>query len=374
MWKNRINPQPMFDVLERANQREKLGHYVARMEIGDTPGFYNQAIHDKVTKFASSPFRYSPSRGEAKLIEKVIQTQWPQASPENVVIGPANFLITAALATRTSVGDHVLLPDPGFPSYKLSADFLGLNISYYPVGNSLEDGFPDIQEFVLKMEHRPKVVVINNPSNPLGLAFLGKDVEEGLGNIASNGINIIFDETYINLVYDETDAFTSSINAIRIRSFSKEHCAPGLRVGYAFGEPNDIKCMADLISLSVSCVPQFIQFAIAEYLGSPLADEFTNKLRNEMKHRLERLSLILPAGSLNSSPNAAFYAMVNVGERGGEAAYLHLMENNVATCPGTRFGAESRNTVRVSLAGATENFEKDLGLLSKGLKKWNLNS
>jgi aspartate/methionine/tyrosine aminotransferase len=361
----------MFDVLEKANQREAAGHYVARMEIGDTPGFYNRAIHEKVAKFASSPFRYSPSRGEPRLIEKVIATQWPHASHENIVIGPANFLITAALASKTSSGDIVLLPDPGFPSYKLSADFLGLNVIYYPVGNNIDNGFPDIRQFISKMDYPPKVIVINNPSNPLGLAFSGKEIETSLSDISALGTSVIFDETYINLIYDGTDAFTPSIDAIRIRSFSKEHCAPGLRVGYAYGDAESTKCMADLISLSVSCIPQFIQFAISEYLGSALAYEFTNELNLEMKSRFHRLSLVLPTGSLNSSPNAAFYAMINVGERGGESAFLNLMESNVSTCPGTRFGYESRNTVRVSLAGAAEHFDKDLEMLSIGLARWN---
>jgi len=361
----------MFDVLEKANHREEAGHYVARMEIGDTPGFYNRAIHEKVAKFAASPFRYSPSRGEPRLIEKVIATQWPYASHENIVIGPANFLITAALASKTSTGDIVLLPDPGFPSYKLSADFLGLKIIYYPVGNQVDNGFPDVQKFIAALDYPPKVIVINNPSNPLGIAFSGKEIQKCLANISSLGTSVIFDETYINLIYDETVAFTPSNDAIRIRSFSKEHCAPGLRVGYAYGDAEATKCMADLISMSVSCIPQFIQFAISEYLGSASAFEFTRELNLEMKSRFNKLSLVLPTGSLNSSPNAAFYAMINIGDRGGEAAFLNLMESNVSTCPGTRFGFESRNTVRVSLAGAAENFDKDLEMLSIGLARWN---
>ena len=44
-WRDRIAPQPMFDVLSMARERERLGHYVARMEIGDTPGFRNDFIH-----------------------------------------------------------------------------------------------------------------------------------------------------------------------------------------------------------------------------------------------------------------------------------------------------------------------------------------
>jgi hypothetical protein len=57
-WSDRIKPQPMFDVLTMAREREKKGEYVARMEIGDTPGFRNEYIHELVTKHSSSPYRY----------------------------------------------------------------------------------------------------------------------------------------------------------------------------------------------------------------------------------------------------------------------------------------------------------------------------
>ena len=175
-WRERINPQPMFDVLTMARQRESLGHYVARMEIGDTPGFRNDFIHDLVTKYSSSPYRYSPSRGEDVLISKVLETQWPNYSNENVVIGPANFLITAALASVTSPGDYVMLPDPGFATYKLSADFLGLRILYYPVYQAGNPSFPNLTDFVAASGVLPRVLIINNPSNPLGVAFEGAQI------------------------------------------------------------------------------------------------------------------------------------------------------------------------------------------------------
>ena len=73
-WSERIKPQPMFDVLSMARKRELEGHYVARMEIGDTPGFRNDYLHSLISKYATSPFRYSPSQGEKVLINKVIET------------------------------------------------------------------------------------------------------------------------------------------------------------------------------------------------------------------------------------------------------------------------------------------------------------
>lgn len=83
-WRERINPQPMFDVLSMARKREAQGNYVARMVIGDTPGFRNKATHEVVSDYSSSPFRYSPSGGENVLIDKVLATQWPNHLESNV--------------------------------------------------------------------------------------------------------------------------------------------------------------------------------------------------------------------------------------------------------------------------------------------------
>jgi aspartate/methionine/tyrosine aminotransferase len=360
----------MFDVLTMARQRESLGHYVARMEIGDTPGFRNDFVHDLVTKHSSSPYRYSPSRGEDVLISKVLETQWPTYSNENVVIGPANFLITAALASVTSPGDYVMLPDPGFATYKLSADFLGLKILYYPVYQAGKPYFPDLANYVAASGVRPRVLMINNPSNPLGVAFEGAQIQNSIAPLIQDGMQVIFDETYVNLVYDETESLVSDIEAIRLRSFSKEHCAPGLRIGYAVAAPTEARTMADLMSLSISCAPQFIQFAIADYLGSPEALLFTNNLKKEMGRRLQFLADAIPKGLLQTTPNAAFYSLVDMGTRGGDEGFSFLLDRNVSTCPGSKFGQNSASSVRVSLAGPVNKFETDIQMLSKALNEW----
>lgn len=369
-WSERIKPQPMFDVLTMAREREAQGNYVARMEIGDTPGFRNDYIHELVTKYSSSPYRYSPSRGEGVLISKVLETQWPHHAEENVVIGPANFLITAAMASATSPGDFVLLPDPGFASYKLSADFLGLNIIYYPVYENGVPIFPDLEALLLTMVERPKIIMVNNPSNPLGVAFDGALISKGLKNFPSLGIQVILDETYINLVYDETNVTLDFPSAIRLRSFSKEHCAPGLRIGYAVADKDAATTMGDLMSLSISCIPQFIQFAVADYLGSHEALDFTKNLRVEMGKRLKYTAESLPSGMLETTPNAAFYSMINMGTRGGDEGFEFLLNHNVSTCPGSKFGANAKDTVRVSLAGSATTFEKDIEMLAAALNKW----
>ena len=369
-WSSRINAQPMFDVLSKANSRELEGVYVARMEIGDTPGFLNTEIHTLVAKHAAEPYRYSPSKGENKLIETVFKTQWPDLDDglNSISIAPANFLITAALAAVTSPGDLVLVPDPGFPTYKLSCDFLGLKIAYYPIFPNPKKEFPNLDFFCKENKFKPKVVIINNPSNPLGLAFDGLKVVKSVNGLQMDGCKFIIDETYANLIYDGTDSNLKNLQATRIRSFSKEHCAPGLRIGYAVADNATSKIISDFISLTISCSPKFLQLAVAEYLDSNESTAFTNLVREEMNYRFRLLKEIIPSEMMLSVPNSAFYALLTTGD--DLKSFDFLLERNVSTCPGSKFGSASSGTVRVSLAGASKRFVEDLNMLGKGLLEW----
>lgn len=368
-WASRIRPQPMFDILSKANQRESEGHYVARMEIGDTPGFYNSGIHELLSKYSNEPLRYSPSNGEPSLINAVFESEWPQYSNSQfeVSIAPANFLITAALAAMTEPGDLVLIPDPGFPTYKLACDFLGLqteNYTLYPNPNLL---FPSFDQLNLQAK-KPKVLIVNNPSNPMGIAFNGSQVLKAITPLIHNGVKVILDETYVNLVYDGTSSIVDFPDAVRIRTFSKEHCAPGLRIGYSLSKREYSKVISNFISLTISCAPKFLQLAVAEYLLSQSRSTFQQQIHEEMRFRFSELTRILPKNAFLIKPNSAFYALIHTGD--AEKSFNFFLNYNVATCPGSRFGDTSKESLRVSIAGKSENFEKDLNLLKFAQEAW----
>jgi aspartate aminotransferase len=366
-WASRINAQPMFDVLELANAQASKGNYVARMEIGDTPGFKNESIHELLREAAQEPHRYSPSPGEPQLIEQVFASQWKNYSQSkyDVCIAPANFLITAALLASTSPGDLVLLPNPGFPTYKLACDFLGLRIAYYDLYPSSNNNFPDLKMHFTNKSDNPKVIIVNNPSNPLGIAYSGQDVSSALHRYP---LQVILDETYTNLIYDQVKPEIEFEEAIRIRSFSKEHCAPGIRIGYVLAPKSKAKTIADFISLTISCSPKFIQLAVANYLASENCAVFTGKIRHEMSRRIDFLLQNVPPEMILSKPNSAFYAIIQTG--GKEDCFEFLLSRNVSTCPGSKFGTATNGTVRISLAGDEKCFEKDISMLSSALSEW----
>jgi aspartate/methionine/tyrosine aminotransferase len=367
-WANYIEAQPMFDILEAANSRSKISGYVARMEIGDTPGFKNLAVHKLISKYAGDEFRYAPSKGDPDLISTLFSTQWPRFSnlSYDIAVAPANFLITASLASVTSQGDTVLLPNPGFPTYRLAANFLRLKVVYYSPSDFLPNAPMKSRNALLSNLKKAKVIVINNPSNPIGINYEGRFFSEILDKFKS--VKVVLDETYVNLVYDSSDPFVESDNFIRIRSFSKEHCAPGLRIGYAIADSKTIKVISDFISLSISCAPKFIQLAISEYLKSSESSEFVEKLKVSMKSRINHLLQTVPSEFLPTIPNSAFYAFLKV--RSDEEAFKFLLENDIATCPGTRFGTNGRGYLRVSLAGLESTFYDDLTKLGLKLNEY----
>jgi len=369
-WSDLINAQPMFDVLTLANKREQLGHYVARMEIGDTPGFQNNAINKLLLKYSQEPHRYSPSKGEPFLIDVLFETQWKQFAKTSydISIAPANFLIMAALAAVTSPGDTVLIPDPGFPTYKLACDFLGLKTLSYSLYAKNSNVFPTINYLDSDIKNQPKVIIVNNPSNPLGIAYGGEQILSAIKSLIDNDVQMIIDETYINLVYDSTVAFIPNVDAIRIRTFSKEHCSPGLRVGYVLANQKYSKTIADFISLTISCAPKFIQMAIADYLSSNESSIFRESVTIEMKRRHGLLLSLLPDDAVLVKPNSAFYAMIETGN--SEESFNFFLERNVATCPGSKFGTAANTALRISIAGNSDNLIRDFEILHNAFHEW----
>ena len=368
MWQNRINPQPMFDILTKARERELAGNYVARFEIGDTTGFSNLKLHKSVEKYSLSNFNYSPPAGEEKLIEVLYRTQWPEYSENKfkINVAPANFLILCSLAATTSPGDTIFIPNPYFPTYKLAAEFLGLNIVYYEV--SL-DGLPVLDNSKIELiQSNPALLIICNPSNPLGTAVDGKIFVDFIQEIRKRfpAIQVLLDETYVNLVYDsKINAVVSDEKAIRIRSLSKEHCAPGLRIGYVLSTSEIAETITNMISLTVSCSPSFIQLAVSEYLNSADAELFVLNLKKEMSQRILACSEIFSSEIMPNIPNSTFYTLVKIKD---SETFEKLIRNNVSVCPGYKFGSTLKGYARISLAGQKENLLNDLTSLHAALE------
>ena len=67
----KIFPQPMFEILQEAQNLESQGKNIIHLEIGDSSSFKNNQLHNLVKKnlALTDSLEYSPSEGESKLRE-----------------------------------------------------------------------------------------------------------------------------------------------------------------------------------------------------------------------------------------------------------------------------------------------------------------
>jgi histidinol-phosphate aminotransferase len=128
-------------------------------------------------------------------------------------------------------GDRVLIPDPAFAYYGMSARYSGAMVDRYSLDRA--DEFSQTAETVLADYDGHRVVYITSPHNPTGS-------EMSLGEIETVAAET--DEETLVLVDEAYGEFTTNPSARRLigeredicvlRTFSKSHGLAGLRVGY----------------------------------------------------------------------------------------------------------------------------------------------
>ena len=287
---------------------------------------------------------------------------------DNVVVTPANAAISQVINSITDIGDSLLLPDPGFPTFNLSTKYHEVRTVLYNLDqdNGYQLNIQNIKNKI-KSDSSIKAIVINNPSNPLGIYHNLEDIDEVTEFCEKRKVFVILDDTYRCLIYNPT--YKRNIhrdNIIYIYSMSKDTASPAMRIGCVVGDSKVIKCISRHNSLFYSCLPKFIQLAAAEYLMEDHRP-YRIKMRNEMIRRINTIDEILKKTHAISyiKPNAGIYYWINVsntGMTGKELSLRLLTESGVCVCPGEGFGPSGINYIRICISGDDE-------LLMKGIDK-----
>lgn len=363
----------MFNILALANAIEASGEKVYRLEIGDTSLNADPQILELLNQieFTAGTLSYSPSLGESQLrkalADKHNELKGTNIGIDNVAVTPANAAISQLMMLLADSGDTVVLPDPCFPTYRLAAKFAQLRVKDTPLARSSQYQF-DIGEIRALFASDPsiKMMLIDSPSNPLGIAHSRAQIEELARACQEFSVSMVVDETYRNLIYDNALDHNYDVPGITwIYSLSKDAGVPGLRIGSVVGSPPLIAKLGDFNSMFYSCLPKHIQLTCGKFLDSQSSS--IEQIRNKYRVRLERVYRELSESQslIPSRPNSSIYCFVDVsptGLSGEEFATQLLVSENVAVCPGNGFGRSGENSVRITVCGD----EKDL---TEGLKR-----
>jgi aspartate aminotransferase len=375
-----VKPSATLAIDARAKALKAAGKDVVGLGAGepdfDTPDHIKaaaiKAIHDGFTK-------YTPVEGTLGLREAIVakfqRENGLTYTPDQILVscgGKQSFFNLAQAILDP--GDEVVIPAPYWVSYPDMA----LLASGAPV---LVHAGAD-QQFKITpaqlnaaMTDKTKLVVINSPSNPTGMAYSAEELA-ALGAVLREYPRAVIatDDMYEHIRWASTP-FVNILNVcpdlgprtLVLNGVSKAYSMTGWRIGYAGGPTDVIKAMKKVQGQSTSNPASISQVAAQAALEGP--QECIQTMLSAFKERhdfvVERLNGIQGIECLPT--DGTFYVFPKVqgmierldGVNNDLELAEYLIEQvGVALVPGSAFGLGGH--VRISIATSRENLEKAL--------------
>ena len=307
-----------------------------------------------------------------KLVEKLERVNGITTTPEQIACAPGGVgAIAAMLAAVLEPGDEVLLPDPGWPNYRMMPPWLGARAVLYPCPPA--HGFqPDLDALAALVSPRTRVLVVNSPNNPTGAVYPTSTIAAMIEFAQRHNLRLLSDECYDQVVLDGAWTSPASIepNDPRIATvftFSKTYAMTGWRLGYLVGEPKLVDVATKVLESNSSCVSTISQVAAEAALVGP-QNCVAGMLGAYRRRRDLVLQILKDAELFIAEPTGAFYVMADVSPAGlpsREFAFRLLRERGVSVAPGTAFGEVAAGAVRISLASSDEDLSEGVRRLAE---------
>ncbi len=335
---------------------------VIHLEVGEpnfpTPPHIVEAAYRAAR---SGQTKYVPNAGVPELREaiaaKLRRRNGLAATSDDVVVtaGGVQALYLTLLALLEP-GDGVLIPDPGWPNFRMIVTVLSGAVQPYRL-RAAERYQPCIADLEAAATSRTKALILNSPSNPLGSVTSADRIRDVLAWAAERGIWVISDECYDEIVFDDSLASPGALgpaeHLVSCYSFSKTYAMTGWRVGYAVTANKKLRAgLAKLQEPVISCVNAPAQAAATAALHGP--QQVVEQMRAAYQARRDAAVAALQAGGVTvTNPAGAFYLWLDISPWAAsdwDFAVSLLDQAGVAVAPGSAFGEHGSGFVRISLA------------------------
>ncbi len=360
-------PPYIFERISRLNaQARAAGRDVIDLGMGnpDLPAPPHVIAKLKETVDEPGVHRYSASKGIGVLRQAIVGRYAKRfgvsLDPDKeavAVIGSKEGLCHFALAAFNS-GESILVPNPSYPAHYFPFHIIGVRTQDMPL--LAENNFlPDLSKINLKVEPRPKAMLLSFPQNPTTAVANLDFLKEAVDFCRRNNLFLIHDLAYGELVFDGGTAPSilqvpgAKDIAIEFYSLSKTYNMAGWRVGFAVGNEDLVSALVKLKSYYDYGVFTPIQMAAVAALDGP--QECVVQIRQTYQKRRDVLvSCLKKVGwDVPVSP-ATIYLWAPLPEKMramGSLAFATLMldKADVAVSPGIGFGPYGEGFVRIAL-------------------------
>jgi histidinol-phosphate aminotransferase len=172
-----------------------------------------------------------PKSAHTDLTERLAE-RW-DVTPEQVWLSPgADGAIDNLSRAVLDPDDEILVPEPGFAYYAMSARYHHGDANEYAIEKA--EDFAQTPASVLDAYDGERMVYLTTPHNPTGTAFEPAELVEIAESVDSETL-VVVDEAYGEFadLPSAVDLLDEHDNVAVLRTFSKAYGLAGLRVGYA---------------------------------------------------------------------------------------------------------------------------------------------
>lgn len=344
---------------------------------------------------------YSSPRGEKYFLDAVVKMMKNnfnvELNPANEIFsligskeGLANFIrVILNPTTKNDEKEIVLVPDPGYASYKEMVKVSG-GLAY-PVPLLEENNFmPDMESVLAKLikdglnPKKIKALLINYPNNPLGATATREYLTSVVEFCKKHHILLISDAAYIDMYFKPELKPISILEidgakdiAVEFFSFSKPFAMTGWRLGWICGNSEAVSCFGKLKSTLDSGIFKCIQKAGAEILNSEEGIEYIKKANEGFKKNQELfvkgLREELGWAKFNV-PDATFYLWLPIPPRYKSAVEFTddlMYKSGVIAVPGEAFGENGKGFFRVSIVCSEDKLKEVILRMKQDGFTWN---
>ena len=373
----RIKPSPTIAVTTKARELRAEGKDVIGLGAGepdfDTPDNVKEAAIDAIKK---GDTKYTAVDGTPALkkaiVEKFKRENNLNYETDQITVGTGGkqVIYNTFMATLNK-GDEVIIPAPFWVSYPDMVLLAGGTPKIIKCDE--KEGFKlSAKKLKKAITKKTKWLILNSPSNPTGIGYTKKEIEDLSEVLIKNKkVYILSDEIYEHIRYDDYKFFTiAQISKLKERTLtmngvSKSYAMTGWRIGYAAGPKEIISAIRKIQSQSTSNPSSISQAAAVEALNGE--QNFIRERSDAFKERrdfvVRSLNEIKGINCLN--PNGAFYVFPSCKgllnkktklKTDTEFVQKLLEKSMVAVVQGSAFGLDGY--FRISYATSMENLKK----------------
>jgi aspartate aminotransferase len=384
-----IKPSPTLSIDTKAKALMASGEDVINFGVGEPDFDTPENIKEAAIRAIKEGFtKYTPVGGIIELkdaiIEKFQMDNNLSYNREEIIVscGAKHSLYNIAQALFNP-GDEVIIPAPYWVTYP---DQVILNDATPVIVDTNEKDSFRLTPGLLRanFSERTRALILNYPSNPTGLAYDKKSLEDIAEMAIEHNLYIISDEIYEKLTYEGFKHISIASlgeeikkRTIVVNGLSKSHAMTGWRIGFAAGPSEVIKAMTKIQSQSTSNPTSIAQKAAVEALRGKqdfipmMVSEFDKRRLYILKrlNSIKGLSCTKPVGAFYVFPKVSYYYGKSVnGTKINSSLDLstYLLDRaKVAVVPGSAFGDDSY--IRISYATSMDNIKSGLDRIEKAL-------